>query len=647
MASAKIIELNDANTCKVCDNALARYSCPRCNIIYCSLTCYQAEVHLDCSESFYKENVMSELNLDSDHPESKAKILEILQRTHENNRMGSPAMFADSDQEYTSDVDLDDLELNGAGPFSQFVDIEDLEEDLDSDDDIYVDLSERLAGVNLDDADTIWDKLTNDERQDFVAFLKSKDVSKLIPSWTPWWMYSEAKVSEVNPENSEGFKSQCPKVGNVKDFATVTTKRPANCVKYNLINLLCAYAFTVRYYNGEYADFANEAVATIAALSLALKKGLNFEDYETAVKSVEQECINCEWIVTDAENLDLMKDDIAKILKGPNPQESSFYVLCALSDFQNLLKECRKPKEQNSTGGFSAQFLSDQFPQIQYETKDKIKKNLEIPSIPKNFDIQAYSIPCPEEQLRKPRLVRVGLFQHQIPLPAPSKVQDMKEAMFKMAREALDAAAAMNVNVFCFQEAWNMPFAFCTREKYPWCEYAESAQNGPTTTFLQKIAEQHNMVIISPILERDEINSDTLWNAAVVIDNHGDYLGKHRKNHIPRVGDFNESTYYFEGNTGHPVFQTEFGKVAINICYGRHHPLNWLAFELNGAEIVFNPSATRMDTLPVPSTELELKCSKTNLLPAMENLPIKTLGIFMGQAMWPLRMDPGLLVYLE
>lgn len=48
----------------------------------------------------------------------------------------------------------------------------------------------------------------------------------------------------------------------------------------------------MRYYNGECADFANEAVATIAALSLALKKGLNFEDYETAVKSVEQECIN-------------------------------------------------------------------------------------------------------------------------------------------------------------------------------------------------------------------------------------------------------------------------------------------------------------------------------------------------------------------
>lgn len=47
------------------------------------------------------------------------------------------------------------------------------------------------------------------------------------------------------------------------------------------------------------------------------------------------------------------------------------------------------------------------------------------------------------------------------------------------------------------------------------------------------------------------------------------------QNHIPRVGDFNESTYYMEGNTGHPVFQTAFGKIAVNICYGRHHPMNW------------------------------------------------------------------------
>lgn len=53
-----------------------------------------------------------------------------------------------------------------------------------------------------------------------------------------------------------------------------------------------------------------------------------------------------------------------------------------------------------------------------------------------------------------------------------------------------------------------------------------------------------------------------------------------------------QSTYYMEGNTGHAVFQTQFGRVAVNICYGRHHPLNWFLYSLNGAEIIFNPSAT-------------------------------------------------------
>ncbi len=97
------------------------------------------------------------------------------------------------------------------------------------------------------------------------------------------------------------------------------------------------------------------------------------------------------------------------------------------------------------------------------------------------------------------------------------------------------------------------------------------------------MARKYNMVILSPILERDAVHFDTVWNTVVFIDNHGEVLGIHRKNHIPRVGDFNESTYYMEGNTGHPVFQTEFGRVAANICYGRHHPLNWAAFGLNGA----------------------------------------------------------------
>lgn len=73
------------------------------------------------------------------------------------------------------------------------------------------------------------------------------------------------------------------------------------------------------------------------------------------------------------------------------------------------------------------------------------------------------------------------------------------------------------------------------------------------------------MVIVSPILERDANHNDTIWNTAVVIDNKGEVLGKHRKNHIPRVGAFNESTYYMEGNTGHPVFDVRLLYILIRI----------------------------------------------------------------------------------
>ena len=68
-------------------------------------------------------------------------------------------------------------------------------------------------------------------------------------------------------------------------------------------------------------------------------------------------------------------------------------------------------------------------------------------------------------------------------------------------------------------------------------------------------AKKYNMVIVSPILERDAAHGETLWNTAVVISTDGSVMGKTRKNHIPRVGDFNESTYYMEGDTGHRVFE--------------------------------------------------------------------------------------------
>lgn len=238
----------------------------------------------------------------------------------------------------------------------------------------------------------------------------------------------------------------------------------------------------------------------------------------------------------------------------------------------------------------------NEFNRIHYGRTDhhaiKIKDSNKQFAAENSFDIAAYEFPAKQEETRNPRIVKVGVVQHSIGTTTDKPIVEQREAIFNKIRKLITAAGEEGVNVLCLQEAWSMPFAFCTREKQPWCEFAESAEEGPSTQFLKDLAVKYDMVIVSPILERDEAHGETIWNTAVVINEQGKVIGKHRKNHIPRVGDFNESTYYFEGNTGHPVFQTKYGRIAINICYGRHHPQNWMMFGINGAEIVFNPSAT-------------------------------------------------------
>ncbi|XP_070132132.1 beta-ureidopropionase isoform X4 [Equus przewalskii] len=156
------------------------------------------------------------------------------------------------------------------------------------------------------------------------------------------------------------------------------------------------------------------------------------------------------------------------------------------------------------------------------------------------FELQGYAFEAAEEQLRPAQTVRVGLVQSRTPLPADAPVAKQVAAAHRRMEAIVEVAAMCGVNIICFQEAWTMPFFFCTREKLPWTEFAESAEDGPTTRFCQKLAKKHDMVVVSPILERDTEHGDVLWNTAVVISSSGAVLGKTRKNHIPRVGDFNE-----------------------------------------------------------------------------------------------------------
>ena len=75
----------EQQTCKLCYKGPGSYTCPRCNIRYCSSDCYKKEAHAQCSEAFYKSCFMDGLKEIQNEPQEKQKMLEMLKRVEEEN----------------------------------------------------------------------------------------------------------------------------------------------------------------------------------------------------------------------------------------------------------------------------------------------------------------------------------------------------------------------------------------------------------------------------------------------------------------------------------------------------------------------------------------------------------------------------------
>ncbi len=157
-----------------------------------------------------------------------------------------------------------------------------------------------------------------------------------------------------------------------------------------------------------------------------------------------------------------------------------------------------------------------------------------------------------------------------------------KESMTDKHEEAVREASAQGAQVMCFQELFYGPY-FCQVQEAEYYSYTEPIPDGPTTQRFQSIAKELGMVLVLPMYEY--VQAGLYYNTAAVIDADGRYLGKYRKQHIPQVKGFWEKYYFTPGTDGYPVFDTAVGRV-------RHFPEGWRCLGLNGAEIVFNPSAT-------------------------------------------------------
>ncbi|MBK7826469.1 nitrilase-related carbon-nitrogen hydrolase [Nannocystis sp.] len=185
--------------------------------------------------------------------------------------------------------------------------------------------------------------------------------------------------------------------------------------------------------------------------------------------------------------------------------------------------------------------------------------------------------------------VRCGLVQCSNPINDESvPVARIQQAMLDKHIPFIEAAAARGVQILCLQEIFNGPY-FCPGQDRRWYAAAETIP-GPTTHLMAELAKKLGMAIVVPLYE--EHMRGVYYNTAAVIDADGTYLGKYRKQHIPQTAGFWEKYFFRPGDGGYPVFRTQFATIGVYICYDRHFPEGARALGLNGAEIVFNPSAT-------------------------------------------------------
>ncbi len=187
------------------------------------------------------------------------------------------------------------------------------------------------------------------------------------------------------------------------------------------------------------------------------------------------------------------------------------------------------------------------------------------------------------------RTIVSGLIQASNTINDESRsIADVQAAMFDKHLPMIHDAGKQGVQILCLQEIFNGPY-FCPSQDRRWYDAAEPIP-GPTLEKLRPIAAQYQMVMIVPLYEREM--AGVYYNTAAVIDADGSYLGKYRKTHIPQTAGFWEKYFFRPGNLGYPTFRTRYATIGVYICYDRHFPEGARALGLNGAEIVYNPSAT-------------------------------------------------------
>ena len=177
------------------------------------------------------------------------------------------------------------------------------------------------------------------------------------------------------------------------------------------------------------------------------------------------------------------------------------------------------------------------------------------------------------------QIVKLGLLQ--------TRASDAPAANLTHTLGLVRRAAKRGAQIICTQELFRSQY-FCQSEDYENFKLAEPIP-GPSTAAFQKLAKQHQVVIIASLFERRA--AGVYHNTAAIIDADGSLLGTYRKMHIPDDPLYYEKFYFTPGDLGFRTWPTRYGKIGVLVCWDQWYPEAARLTAMQGAQILFYPTA--------------------------------------------------------
>jgi N-carbamoylputrescine amidase len=155
------------------------------------------------------------------------------------------------------------------------------------------------------------------------------------------------------------------------------------------------------------------------------------------------------------------------------------------------------------------------------------------------------------------------------------------------AESFIRKASLQGANIILLQELFSTPY-FCQQENPEYFRLASPLENCRIVRHFQKIAEKLNVVLPISFFEQ---KNNAHYNSVAIIDAGGEILGVYRKTHIPDGPGYEEKYYFNPGDTGFKVWDSQYGKIGVGICWDQWFPEAARSMALLGAEILLYPTA--------------------------------------------------------